>query len=132
MKGFFLHIFLSTYLNGYRNARNINKYQNKKQFEQQIYKIIKSHLQKGELRKALDILEEMINKGAQDLEIFLYLGKIYFELNDYKKSIFYYKKCNQIKKNCKCLFIDRCKRGWKDNIRQNHCYVTELSGDRCR
>ena len=64
-----------------------------------IDKIIQSHLQKGELRKALDILEEMINKGAQDLEIFLYLGKIYFELNDYKKSIFYYKKCNQIKPN---------------------------------
>ena len=62
-----------------------------------IDKTVQNHFQKGEYHKAIIILNEIINKGSQNFEIFFYLGKIYFELNDYKKSIFYYKKCNQIK-----------------------------------
>ena len=62
-----------------------------------IDKIVQNHLLKGEYRKAIIILNEIISKGTQNFEIFFYLGKIYFELNDYKKSIFYFKKCNQIK-----------------------------------
>jgi len=64
-----------------------------------IDKIIQNHLQIGKFRKALNILNKTINEGTQNFEIFFYLGKIYFELNDFKKSIFYYKKCNQIKPN---------------------------------
>ena len=64
-----------------------------------IDKTINMHLQKGEFKKALKILEDFIKNGKQNIAIFFYLGKIYFELNDYKKSIFYFRKCNQIQPN---------------------------------
>ena len=61
-----------------------------------INKIINAHLQRGEFNKALKILENVINNGNQNIFIFFCLGKIHFELNNFKKSIFYYRKCNQI------------------------------------
>ena len=64
-----------------------------------IDKTINMHLQKGEFKKALKILEDFIKNGKQNISVFFYLGKIYFELNDYKKSIFYFRKCNQIQPN---------------------------------
>ena len=57
-----------------------------------INKIINAHLQRGEFNKALKILENLIKNGNQNIFIFFCLGKIYFELNDFKKSIFYYRK----------------------------------------
>jgi len=64
-----------------------------------IDKIINIHLQKGEFKKALKILEDLIRNGNKNIAIFFYLGKIYFALNDYKKSIIYFRKCNQIQPN---------------------------------
>ncbi len=67
---------------------------------------IQIFLQKGELRKALNLLEN-INKSAnsESISVLFYLGKVYFELNDHKKSIFYFKKCNQIQPgNSKILY----------------------------
>ena len=61
-----------------------------------INKIINTHLQRGEFNKALKILENLIENGDQNIFIFFCLGKIHFELNNFKKSIFYYRKCNQI------------------------------------
>jgi pentatricopeptide repeat protein len=61
-----------------------------------INKIINAHLQRGEFNKALKILENLIKNGNQNIFIFFCLGKIHFELNNFKKSIFYYRKCNQI------------------------------------
>jgi pentatricopeptide repeat protein len=61
-----------------------------------INKIINTHLQRGKFNKALKILEDLIKNGEQNIFIFFCLGKIHFELNDFKKSIFYYRKCNQI------------------------------------
>jgi tetratricopeptide (TPR) repeat protein len=61
-----------------------------------INKIINAHLQRGEFNKALKILENVIKNGNQNIFIFFCLGKIHFELNNFKKSIFYYRKCNQI------------------------------------
>jgi len=61
-----------------------------------INKIINTHLQRGEFNKALKILENVIKNGNQNIFIFFCLGKIHFELNNFKKSIFYYRKCNQI------------------------------------
>jgi len=64
-----------------------------------INKIINAHLQRGEFNKALKILENVIKNGNQNIFIFFCLGKIHFELNNFKKSIFYYRKCNQIQSN---------------------------------
>jgi len=61
-----------------------------------INKIINAHLQRGKFNKALKILEDLIKNGNQNIFIFFCLGKIHFELNNFKKSIFYYRKCNQI------------------------------------
>ena len=64
-----------------------------------INKIINAHLQRGEFNKALKILEDLIKNGNQNIFIFFCLGKIHFELNNFKESIFYYRKCNQIQPN---------------------------------
>ena len=64
-----------------------------------INKIINAHLQRGEFNKALKILEDLIKNGNQNVFIFFCLGKIHFELNNFKESIFYYRKCNQIQPN---------------------------------
>ena len=64
-----------------------------------INKIINAHLQRGEFNKALKILENVIKNGNQNIFIFFCLGKIHFELNNFKESIFYYRKCNQIQPN---------------------------------
>ena len=41
------------------------------------------YLQKGEFKKALNILEDLIKNGKQNVNIFFQLAKIYFKLNDY-------------------------------------------------
>ena len=61
-----------------------------------IDRIINIHLQRGEFKKALKILKDLIKNGNKNIAIFFHLGKIYFALNDFKESIFYFKKCNQI------------------------------------
>ncbi len=67
--------------------------------------IIQNFLQKGELRKALIYLENLNKNGFDNINVFFYLGKVYYELNNHKKSIFYFKKCNQIKPgNSKILY----------------------------
>jgi len=58
--------------------------------------IIEKHLQRGEFRKALDLLEIQKEKGPDNITLNYYFGKIYFQLNDHKKSLFYFRKCNQI------------------------------------
>ena len=67
---------------------------------------IQKFLQKGELKKALDILENLNKKnGSENISVLFYLGKVYFELNNHKKSIFYFRKCNQIQpENSKVLY----------------------------
>ena len=63
---------------------------------------IQKFLQKGELKKALDVLENLNKKNdSENISVLFYLGKIYFELNDHKKSIFYFRKCNQNSDNSK-------------------------------
>tara|TARA_B100001559_G_scaffold316717_1_gene320683 strand:+ start:183 stop:1493 length:1311 start_codon:yes stop_codon:yes gene_type:complete len=58
--------------------------------------VIQKFLQRGEFRKALDLLENLNKNGSKNLSVFFYLGKVYFELNDHKNSIYYFRKCNQI------------------------------------
>ena len=62
-------------------------------------KNINEFLQRGEFKKTLKILENLIKNSKQNIWLFFYLGKTYYKLNDYKKSIFYFRKCNQIQPN---------------------------------
>ena len=56
-------------------------------------------LKKKEFNRALNYFENLLNKGNNNIEILFYLGRIYYELNEFKKSIFFYKKCNDLKQN---------------------------------
>ena len=49
-------------------------------------------IEKKDFGKALDIFLEIEKKDFNDEKVFFYLGLIYFELNNYKKCIFYYDK----------------------------------------
>tara|TARA_Y100001970_G_scaffold292880_1_gene436348 strand:+ start:3238 stop:4590 length:1353 start_codon:yes stop_codon:yes gene_type:complete len=49
--------------------------------------------------KALDIFLNLEKKEKKDLRVFFYLGIIYFELNNYNKSISYYNKVLKINPN---------------------------------
>ena len=58
--------------------------------------IIQKYLQKGEFQKALNLLEIGKKKESNNAALNYYFGKVYFQLNDHKKSLFYFRKCNQI------------------------------------
>ena len=49
-------------------------------------------IKKKDFGKALDILLEIEKKNLNDENVFFYLGLTYFEINNYKKCIFYYDK----------------------------------------
>ena len=49
-----------------------------------------------EFGKALKIFLKLENKNTKNINIFFYLGLIYYELNKYDKSITYYNKCLEI------------------------------------
>ena len=49
--------------------------------------------------KALNIFLDLLRKGSKELGVYFYLGRIYSESGDYKKSIFYYEKCLKIDPN---------------------------------
>ena len=67
--------------------------------------VLKQFLQRGEFRKALNLLKNLESSKPDNLLILFYLGKVYFELNDHKNSIFYFRKCNQIQPgNSKILY----------------------------
>ncbi len=67
--------------------------------------VLKQFLERGEFRKALNLLKNLNNSKPDNILILFYLGKVYFELNDHKNSIFYFRKCNQIQPgNSKILY----------------------------
>ena len=49
-------------------------------------------LKEKKFDKALNIFLNLEKKNNSDIRIFFYLGLVYFELNNFKKSILYYKK----------------------------------------
>ena len=93
--------------------------------------IIQKNLQKGEFRKALNLLEIYKKKESNNLALNYYFGKVYFQLNDHKKSLFYFRKCNQINPgNPKILYnlaqvlqgqgkIDEAKKIYEKLIKEN-------------
>lgn len=93
--------------------------------------IIEKYLQKGEFQKALNLLEIGKKKESNNAALNYYFGKVYFQLNDHKKSLFYFRKCNQINPhNPKILYnlaqvlqgqgkIDEAKKIYEKLIKEN-------------
>ena len=93
--------------------------------------IIQKYLQKGEFQKALNLLEIGKKKESNNAALNYYFGKVYFHLNDHKKSLFYFRKCNQINPgNPKILYnlaqvlqgqgkIDEAKKIYEKLIKEN-------------
>ena len=93
--------------------------------------IIQKYLQKGEFKKALNLLEIYKDKESNNVALNYYFGKVYFQLNDHKKSLFYFRKCNQINpRNPKILYnlaqvlqgqgkIDEAKKIYEKLIKEN-------------
>ena len=93
--------------------------------------IIQKYLQKGEFQKALNLLEIGKQKESNNAALNYYFGKVYFQLNDHKKSLFYFRKCNQINpRNPKILYnlaqvlqgqgkIDEAKKIYEKLIKEN-------------
>ena len=93
--------------------------------------IIQKYLQKGEFQKALNLLEIGKKKEPNNAALNYYFGKVYFQLNDHKKSLFYFRKCNQINpRNPKILYnlaqvlqgqgkIDEAKKIYEKLIKEN-------------
>jgi tetratricopeptide (TPR) repeat protein len=61
---------------------------------------------KGLYKGAISIFKGLIKKKPNDLRAYFHLGKIYYELNDLKKSIFFYRKCNQIQPNTPSILFN--------------------------
>ena len=93
--------------------------------------IIQKYLQKGEFQKALNLLEIGKKKESNNAALNYYFGKVYFQLNDHKKSLFYFRKSNQINpRNPKILYnlaqvlqgqgkIDEAKKIYEKLIKEN-------------
>ena len=61
-----------------------------------------NYIKNKEFKKALLLFSDLEKSDTKTSSIFFYLGLVYFELNKFDKSIFYYKKyfyhCNCIKR----------------------------------
>ena len=102
--------------------------------------IIQKYLQKSEFKKALNLLEIYKDKESNNVALNYYFGKVYFQLNDHKKSLFYFRKCNQINPgNPKILYnlaqvlqgqgkIDEAKKIYEKLIKQNSTDIKSYYG----
>ncbi len=63
------------------------------------YELGKLLIKKKHYNKAFLIFRNILEKKPNDIRANFQIGKIYYELNDLEKSIFFFKKCNQIQAN---------------------------------
>ncbi len=56
-------------------------------------------VQNKQFSKALIVFQEILKNNPKDLRANFQMGKIFYELNDLNKSIFFLKECNQIEPN---------------------------------
>ena len=63
------------------------------------YELGKLLVRKRHYNKAFFIFKNILKQKPNDLKANFQIGKIYYELNDLEKSIFFLKKCNQIQEN---------------------------------
>ena len=56
-------------------------------------------MQKGNYNQLLESLEKTYIENKNDLECMFFLGKVHYQLNNPKESLFFFKKLNQLKPN---------------------------------
>jgi tetratricopeptide (TPR) repeat protein len=54
-------------------------------------------MQKGNYNQLLESLEKIHNQNEKDLECLFFLGRVYYQLNNPKESLFFFKKYNQLR-----------------------------------
>ena len=63
------------------------------------HEIGKILIQQKQYKKASDIFKKLIDNKPNDLRANFLMGKIQYDLNNVNKSIFFFKKCNEIQPN---------------------------------
>ena len=58
------------------------------------YELGKLLIKRKHYNKAFFIFKNILKQKPNDLKANFQIGKIYYELNDLEKSIFFFKKCN--------------------------------------
>ena len=56
----------------------------------------KIFIQRGKYKSAILIFKKLIKEKSNDLRANFFLGKIYYNLNNFNKSLFFYNNCNKI------------------------------------
>jgi Tfp pilus assembly protein PilF len=70
------------------------------------YELGKLLIRKKHYNKAFIIFKNILKKKPNDLKANFQIGKIHYELNDLEKSIFFFKKCNQIQTNTPSILFN--------------------------
>ena len=63
------------------------------------YEIGKLLINKKQFRKAYHVFSKLLDDKPNDFKANFQMGKMYYELNDLNKSIFYFKKSNKAQPN---------------------------------
>ena len=63
------------------------------------YEIGKKLIKQKQYKKAFYIFSKLLEKNSRDLRANFQMGKIYYELNNLSKSLFFFEKCNKIQPN---------------------------------
>ena len=56
------------------------------------YELGKSLIKKKKFKEAINLFKNILHKKPNDFRAYFQIGKIYYELNDIKKSIFFFLK----------------------------------------
>ena len=70
------------------------------------YELGKLLIKKKHYNKAFIIFKNILEKKPNDLRANFQIGKINYEINDLEKSIFFFKKCNQIQTNTPSILFN--------------------------
>ena len=63
------------------------------------HEIGKKLIKQKQYKKAFYIFSKLLENNSRDLKANFQMGKIYYELNNLSKSLFFFKKCNKIQPN---------------------------------
>jgi len=70
------------------------------------YELGKLFIKAKQYNKAFSIFENILKKNPNDLRANFQIGKINYDLNNLDKSIFFFKKCNQIQTNTPSIIFN--------------------------
>ena len=63
------------------------------------YEIGKKLIKQKQFKKAIYLFSKLLENNSRDLRANFLMGKIYYELNNLNKSLFFFEKCNKIQPN---------------------------------